>query len=146
MRCEKCGSEITTKRCWNCGHINAGGTFAEDEAAVTQQPWTAPAKDGVFGEDTLTQKNGRGAIVKFGDWVKLDCIQFLSLIPFIGGIATLVIQIVLMCSEKTALSMRERLKANLIWAAISIGISVILVIIVVVVGGSFLSALGKAYS
>lgn len=133
MKCEKCGSEITTNICWNCGHQQTGTNNGQYTGPVPVQG----AKNGAFGEDTLASKNGHSAAVRFGDWMKLDCIQFLSLIPFVGAIAALVIYIVLMCSEKTAFSIKERLKANLIWAAISVGISIVFVIIVVALVGSF---------
>lgn len=74
--------------------------------------------------------------------MKTDCIAFLSLIPIVGGIAALVLYFILAFSSKTAASLKTRYQANLIWAAISIGLSIIAIIILIALGVS-LSGIGS---
>ena len=83
----------------------------------------------MFKEKELAEKNGMTAYVRLLDWIKLDCISFLNLIPFIGSIAAIVIYLILAFSSDVSESVKSRIKANLIWSGIALVLSIILLIL-----------------
>lgn len=105
-----------------------------------QNPYQQPVyvdESGLFNENKLARRNGLSAKIKLGDWMKADCLALLKLldIPFMfmllpaGSIAYFVICLILAFSSKTSQSMKTRYQANLVWAAISLGVSLILILI-----------------
>lgn len=91
-------------------------------------------ESGLFSENKLKRLNGVSAHVTLGDWMKSDCLSLLNLIPIFGSIAALVIYFILAFSSKTAMSLKTRYQANLIWAAIILGVYILLIIILVAMG------------
>lgn len=83
----------------------------------------------MFKEHALSARNGVSATVSFMDWLKFNCIGFLCFIPFIGGIAAIVIYLIIGFNRETAPSMSNCIKASLLFAAISIGISLFLILL-----------------
>lgn len=81
-------------------------------------------------EDTLWNKNGGSASVIVKDWLKLDCVMLLSIVPIIGTIAAIVIYIILAFHQSTAVSIKSRIQANLVWMLISLIISLIAALII----------------
>lgn len=84
-------------------------------------------------EDLLMYDNGPSASITTKDWMKLDCIQFLSIIPVLGTIAAIVIYIILALNNETPKSMKTRLRANIIWALISLILVITFCIILLVI-------------
>ncbi|MBE5934131.1 MAG: hypothetical protein E7263_12020 [Lachnospiraceae bacterium] len=84
-------------------------------------------------EDILWNKNGGSATVIVKDWMKLDCVMLLSIIPIIGTIAAIIIYIVLAFHQNTAASIKSRIQANFIWLVIFLIISIIVAIIFAVI-------------
>ena len=116
------------------------GAQSQFQQGFYQQP-NFVDESGLFSENKMARINGTSANVKIGDWMKADCLSFLSLIPCIGSIAYIVIYCILAFSSKTNKSMKTRYQANLIWAAIFLGIYIILLVVIVAVGGSLLSSI-----
>ena len=81
-------------------------------------------------EDTLWNKNGGSASVIVKDWLKLDCVMLLSIVPIIGTIATIIIYIILGFHHNTAISIKSRILANLVWLLILLIISLVAALII----------------
>jgi len=80
----------------------------------------------MFKEQKLSGNNGNSAAVKVKDWMLLDCLALLNLIPIVGTIVYLVIILIIGFGSKTAVSVKSRIKAALIWAAIWLVVAFIL--------------------
>ena len=93
-------------------------------------------ESGLFSENKMARVNGRSANVKISDWLKFDCLSFINLIPVVGFIAYLVIYIIILCSGKTNVSIKNRMIASLIWSGIAVGIWVALILFLAVFGAS----------
>ena len=91
--------------------------------------YTQPDESGLFSENKSLRKNGMSARVTLGDWLRLDCLSFLCLIPVLGTIAYLVIYFIIAFSGKTAASIKTRVQANLIWSAIVLAVYIVLIVI-----------------
>lgn len=74
----------------------------------------------MFDETKLADENGTSAAVSVKNWLVLDCIQFLNIIPIIGTIAALVILLIIAFGGKSAVSVKNRIIADLIWLVIAI--------------------------
>ena len=85
----------------------------------------------MFKEKEMAEKNGFSASVRLSDWIKLDCIGFLHLIPLVGSIAVIVIYVVLAFSDDVSESVKSRIKANLIWSVVSVVLCIIYIMICV---------------
>lgn len=72
----------------------------------------------MFNEEKLGVQNGTSATVSIKDWLLLDLVGFLSIIPIIGSIAAIIIYLVIGFGSSTARSMKNRVLASLIWLAI----------------------------
>ncbi len=94
-------------------------------------------ESGLFSETKMARINGTSATMKLGDWLKLDCLSFLTLIPCVGSIAYIVIYCILAFSSKTNKSLKARYQASLIWAAVGLALYLVLIIAVVAMGASF---------
>lgn len=81
-------------------------------------------------EDRLWNENGSAAKITVKDWLKIDCIMLLSIIPVLGTIAAIIIYIVLAFDKSTAISIKNRIKADLIWMLIFFIISLVAIIVV----------------
>jgi hypothetical protein len=89
-------------------------------------------ESGLFNETKMSRSNGQSAHVKLSDWLKADCLFFLTFIPVIGTIAFAVLSCYLAFNDKTNKSLKTRLQANLIWTCIF----VVLVFMVFAFGGT----------
>lgn len=162
QRCPNCGTEISSEHCYNCGW-QPGYPTGQNVQSVEQVPtgfygnipqgnnfqnennpsygYVNQVDDGFLGNNRLSQKNGTSATVKAVDWFKFYGITWLlCLVPFVGTIASLVYQIVMLCRKDTAPSIRGFLKFQLIF---SVATMIILIIIFTIVGLSFGSALSE---
>ena len=83
----------------------------------------------MFDESRLGPQNGGSATVSIKDWFLLDCLGFLNLIPIAGSIAYIIIILVIGFGSKTAISLKNRVLMNLIWAVIGIAVSIVVSII-----------------
>ncbi len=102
-------------------------------------------ESGFFSENKMSRINGQSAYVKIGDWMKFDCLSFLSFIPILGWIVYLIFYFIIAFSSKTSKSLKTRLQANLIWSAISIGLFLVILIIGAIIGISIGSAIQEFY-
>ena len=105
-------------------------------------------ESGLLSENKLKRLNGVSAKVTIGDWLRTDCISLLNLIPFFGSIAALVLYCILAFSSKTAVSLKTRYQANLIWAGIVLALYIVLIIILVAAGvsiGGMIDNIGSNY-
>lgn len=102
-------------------------------------------ESGFFSENKMSRINGQSAYVKIGDWMKFDCLSFLSFIPILGWIVYLIFYFIIAFSSKTSKSLKTRLQANLIWSAISIGLFLVILIIGAVIGFSIGNAIQEFY-
>ncbi len=72
----------------------------------------------MFNEGKLLAQNGTSATVRVKDWLLLDCIALLNLIPILGSIACIVIYLIIAFGSSSAVSLKNRVLASLIWVAI----------------------------
>lgn len=72
-----------------------------------------------FGEKTYKQNNGTSAMISTKDWVKVLCLSFLDLIPFVGPVVYLIVNIVLAFKNGVAKSIQNYFKVMLIFNLIS---------------------------
>lgn len=84
-------------------------------------------------EDRLWNKNGGSAKITYKDWMKLDLLGLLLLIPIAGPIMLIGIYIFLYVHKDTAESIRSRIKASLIWMLIYVIIAIIIIAVVFVI-------------
>ena len=110
-----------------------GASFPGADAGVPHEDFVMPDESGLFSENKLARRNGLSATVKISDWMKADCLSFLNFIPVFGSIIAIVIYCILAFSSKTAKSLKNRYIADLIWAAIALGLSILFMILVFVV-------------
>ncbi len=103
-------------------------------------------ESGMFNENRMARINGTSASVKISDWLKVDCLSFLTLIPCIGSIAYIVIYCILAFSSKTNKSMKARYQASLIWAAIGLGLYLVIFIVLFGILGLTLGELANEFS
>ena len=92
----------------------------------------------MFDEQRLASNNGNSATVSIKDWLLLDCLGFINLIPIIGTIAYIIIILVIAFGSSTTISLKNRILATMVWVIIGIVLSIILTIIF---GGTLLSFL-----
>ena len=88
----------------------------------------------MFNDNQLREKNGTSATISVGNWLGLDAIGFLTMIPIVGAIAAIIIYIVMLCSTETAPSIKNRIIACIIWSAIGLAFSAVLIGIAVAIG------------
>ncbi|MCL1796726.1 MAG: hypothetical protein FWG24_00130 [Eggerthellaceae bacterium] len=79
----------------------------------------------MFNESKLAPTNGSSATISIKDWLLLDLLLLLNIIPIIGSIACLVIYLIIGFGKETAPSMKNRVIMTLIWCAISIVLSLL---------------------
>lgn len=79
----------------------------------------------MFDESRLASENGVSSTVKIKDWILLDLLSFLNIIPIVGSIAYIVILCVIGFGSKSAISMKNRVIASLIWMAVGIVLSLL---------------------
>jgi len=95
----------------------------------------------MFNEQKLAPQNGHSATVTIKDWLLLDCLGFLNLIPILGTIAYIIIILVIALSGQTAVSLKNRVLANIIWMIIGIIVSII---VTVLFGGALAALISSA--
>lgn len=158
QKCPNCGTEISSEHCYNCGWQPGYPTGQEVQNGINNnyqpQPqvncyqntynqsygYEVKTDDGFLGNNRLSQKNGTSATVKAVDWFKFYGITWLlCLIPFVGTVASLVYQIVMLCRKDTAPSIRGFLKFQLIFSIAAIIILIVLFTIIGLIFGSALS-------
>ena len=165
QKCPNCGAEIISDFCYNCGWRQ--GYPTGQNAQVGQQANTTgfsgntiqgngfqngniyptgyenQVDDGFLGNNRLSQANGTSATVKAMDWFKLCGVAWLlCLIPFVGSIASLIFQIVMLCKQTTAPSIRGYLKFQFIMTAIAVVLTIVLLIVIfAIVGASAATAI-----
>lgn len=153
QKCPNCGADISSDFCYNCGWRQ--GYPTGQNAQVGQQANTTgfsgdtiqgngfqngsayptgyenQVDDGFLGNNRLSQANGTSATVKAMDWFKLCGVAWLlCLIPFVGSIASLIFQIIMLCKQTTAPSIRGYLKFQFIMTAVAVVLTIILLIVV----------------
>lgn len=96
-------------------------------------------ESGFFAENKLARQNGLSARVTLGDWLKIDCIGLLGVVvPGLGSLAAIIIYCIMAFGSKTAVSVRSRIIADLIWSGIGLVISIIMIVVILAaVGPSF---------
>lgn len=72
----------------------------------------------MFDETKLAAENGTSSTIKIKDWLLLDCIGLLNIIPILGSIAALVLYLIIAFSSGTSPSMKNRVLASFIWMII----------------------------
>ena len=66
----------------------------------------------MFRQDEIAQENGQSATVGIKQWLVLDLVSLLNIIPIIGSIAALIIYIIIAVRNDTAPSMKSRIIIN----------------------------------
>lgn len=79
----------------------------------------------MFDETKLAQYNRTSATISMKDWILLDLLGLLNIIPIAGTIAYIVIILVIAFSSSTAISLKNRVLVNLLWLALQIVASLI---------------------
>ncbi|MEG0217934.1 MAG: hypothetical protein RR655_06415, partial [Raoultibacter sp.] len=69
----------------------------------------------MFDETQLAPQNGTSATITIKEWLLLDCVSLLNLIPILGSIACIVIYAIIAFGSSTAISMKNRVLASLVW-------------------------------
>jgi len=95
----------------------------------------------MFSEQKLAYQNGVSATVSIKDWLLLDCLSLLNLIPILGSIVYLVLILMIGLGSTSARSMRNRVIASLIWMIVW---TVIGVIIAIFFGGALAAFVSSA--
>lgn len=72
----------------------------------------------MFDESQLASKNGVSATITIKDWLLLDCIGLLNVIPIIGSIVALILYLVIAFGSTTSVSMKNRVIATILWFVI----------------------------
>lgn len=72
----------------------------------------------MFDESKLAANNGVSSTVSMKDWILFDLIGFLNIIPIIGSIISLIIYLVIGFGSSSSHSMRNRVRASLMWVVI----------------------------
>jgi len=80
----------------------------------------------MFDERKLAPINGYSATVGIKDWLLLDLLSLLNLIPIIGSIIYIILILVIGFGSTTALSLKNRILATLIWMAIWIVLGILI--------------------
>lgn len=86
----------------------------------------------VFNDEDLSYRNGDSSTVSVTDWLLLDAIMLLNLIPIVGSIAAIAVYVVIASTRATAPSVQTRIIVNFIW----LGVWLILVLIGVVLAAA----------
>lgn len=79
----------------------------------------------MFDESKLAPQNGVSATVTIKDWLLLDCISLLNIIPILGSIVALILYLIIAFSSGTSVSMKNRVLASLLWFVIWIAVGLI---------------------
>lgn len=164
QRCPNCGAEISSDFCYNCGWregyptgqnaqggeqtpTSFSGNTSQDNSFqngnTSSYGYVNQFDDGFLGNNRLSRANGTSATVKAMDWFKLCGVAWLlCLIPLVGGIASLIFQLVMLCKQTTAPSIRGYLKFQFIITAIAVALTIVLLIVVfAIVGASAATAI-----
>lgn len=158
VKCMKCGEENERESsfCWRCGEpMNPSSdtsiqkpqnTTPKNEHEVNCEPMhteqlnnqqviSSPmsASYSLFGERKYSDKNGFSAKITTKDWLKVFCLDFLSLVPFVGTIALLIITIVFAVKDGVAESIQSYFRARLIFSLIITGIVLVACLVMLIV-------------
>lgn len=87
-----------------------------------------------FSNERLSEKNGESATITALNWLALEALSLLSLIPYAGVIVFLILYIIIGVKATTAPSIRSYIKLNLI-------VSAIVVVIAIIIGVFFAEAI-----
>ncbi len=87
----------------------------------------------MFDETKLAPTNGTSATITIKDWILLDLLYLLNIIPIVGSIAYIIILLVIGFGSTTATSLKNRVLVTLLWLAIQI----VLVLLFLFVFGGF---------
>lgn len=145
--CWRCGDKINTNTADendviqenNVEHSDSTGAFQEGEYNrqytytqdnIVGESYASQAQsDTMFGENKYRRMNGLSARISTKDWMKVFCLNFLSLIPFIGSLLLVIIVIVLAFKQDVAESIKSYFKAQLIFSLITLGICIVFFIL-----------------
>lgn len=93
-----------------------------------------------FEDDNLTFQDGTSATISLKTWFLFHLLSLFNLIPIIGFIIWIVIFLWIGLRQETAPSIRNYVKLQLIFVAVSLVVAMILIIF----GVGFFAALGAA--
>lgn len=146
-KCPQCGekNEVSNSFCWRCGY-NLTNTSKSSQQNTTQpelnqvkeqvtptpevtMPVHYAVSSTMFGEEKYSQKNGMSALITTKDWLKVFCLGFLAVIPFVGPLVFFIISIVFAVKSDVAKSIQNYFRAQLIYSLIVTGLCIILFII-----------------
>lgn len=85
----------------------------------------------ILNNPDLSYKNGDSATVSIGDWLLLDAIGLLNVIPIVGTVACLVLYIIIAANRETAPSVQNRIIVSLIWLGVWIFVLILFNLLVV---------------
>lgn len=86
-----------------------------------------------FSNFNLSSQNGDSATISIKNWIVLQLISLLSVIPIVGSVVVLVLYIILAFRNDVAPSLANYLKAMLIISAVVLAITVVICVIVCLV-------------
>lgn len=87
-----------------------------------------------FNESELEYKNGTAGNVTMLDWFLFDLFKLIAIIPVVGAIAFIILYIVLAFRKELSQPIKARVRLDLIYAAISMALALILSVLGVVTG------------
>lgn len=84
----------------------------------------------ILNNEDLSWKNGDSATVSVTDWLILDAIGFLGIVPIAGPIAAIVLYVLIAANRDGAPSVQNRIIVNFIWLGVWLLVSGILWLLV----------------
>lgn len=85
----------------------------------------------ILNNPDLSYKNGDSATVDVVDWLLLDVIGLLNIIPIVGTVVCLVLYIVIAANRETAPSVQNRIIVSFIWLGVWIFVMILFNLLVV---------------
>lgn len=156
--CTNCGAinDTDSDYCWRCGSVISwtaeGQENKEQEKEVKSKTEeekgfedysrticpTNDSNDSAFGEVKYSKKNGLSARISTADWIKVMCLDFLSLIPLVGSLVLLISVLVLAFKNGVAESIKTYFRARLLVSLIVSALAIVAFIVLIALVGTSL--------
>lgn len=140
--CINCGAVLDSSDDGFC--VNCGIQLPRTSTPNNNTGYVSPEQEsgGFFNEMSYCKKNGYSAEIKMSDWFKLYALNLLPCIPIVGGIALLVVYLMLAFKKNVAKSLQNYVRVSLIISAIAVVVYIIIAIFFISTISSVNSLLG----
>jgi len=136
MLCEKCGVQNdNTNHCTNCGH-----PLMTEQPAAPNVNYSQPANQYAYPPPPAYAPPKENEHVSVGFWIGISCI---NLIPCVGGLIYLIMMFVWAFGSTPKKSLKNYARAQLIIAAVALGLSIIFIIVTTILGMSVFNNIGN---